>query len=682
MNGGRRVHLAEDWLEAARRNFVVAALVLAAVVTPAAPAMAHPALVASTPAAGYSVASAPASLSLQFNEPVIPERGSVNIFGGSTSTRLLPRRDGDGSMIRASLPALQPGVFRVTYRVIGRDGDLIPGEFTFGVAPPSKVPAVAAGMPASTAMPALVGARAQPSAPTGLGPSWFAVLLRTLLYLGVSLALGGLVMAKVARSALAGAAIDLPAPYVAIGLGIAGVGAAGLTAWSVVRSGGQFVTAAPVALPAFEAGGLLGACVLRRWAPAAWFGLLLVVALEGLRGHARAAAGAAGVSLTAVHLAAAAIWVGGLVHVLRLRYALRGRVLARQLVLRSYIRLATCALVVLVVTGFVTAVLLLSRPASGLLTAPYGRVLLLKLAVVLLAAGAAVVTHRRVSAVSEAPGGRVPPSGRVEVAALVVVLAVAAALVSAEPPPRAFAPAPALPPALQGPVLQTAALVGYVTVTAAAAADRLVLRMRTPEDGRTPRLRLTARLLRSGQPPQSLTLAACGRGCWSAVVQWAAGPNTVTLDAGASGWPGGRTSLTVPWPPRPAAQVVPRIRRVMMAESFKMTETVTSGFRPPPARQFRLQGRDWVSRQSWSRGGWADVVAVPGEVRTVRWLLPALDYFYQWRYDASYRLLQEDVVSPGHVIHRTFVYPQARRRRGLSPEGPSHSSNRLPKESK
>lgn len=66
---------------------------------------------------------------------------------------------------------------------------------------------------------------------------------------------------------------------------------------------------------------LVGSAVGRRWILGG--ALLLVPVAEGFRAHPGAQAGAWGIVLVAVHLTAAAVWIGALLHVIRAAIALR-----------------------------------------------------------------------------------------------------------------------------------------------------------------------------------------------------------------------------------------------------------------------------------------------------------------------------------------------------------------------
>ena len=148
-----------------------------------------------------------------------------------------------------------------------------------------------------------------------------------------------------------------------------------------------------VEVAAFAAAAGLAA-TRRRIAGAAVLPLLVVVAAEGQRSHLREADGAAGIALLIVHLTAAAIWLGALSHVMAVAWTWRANRAAAHRVLAEYARLALVLLLLVALTGTVSATLAL--PSVSALTATgYGRLLMAKMALVAVAVGCAVAGRRR-----------------------------------------------------------------------------------------------------------------------------------------------------------------------------------------------------------------------------------------------------------------------------------------------
>lgn len=110
----------------------VAAWLLAAPV----PVAAHSLLLESSPPARAVLTSAPARVELQFNNRIEKRLSGVQLIGPRgervTATVL---DDGPPDRLRASLPALPPGNYRVQWRVLSMDGHVVTGSFPFTIAP-------------------------------------------------------------------------------------------------------------------------------------------------------------------------------------------------------------------------------------------------------------------------------------------------------------------------------------------------------------------------------------------------------------------------------------------------------------------------------------------------------------------------------------------------------------------
>ena len=115
------------------RTLVAAALGLGV----PAPAGAHSLLLESTPAAGSTLATAPLTLSLRFNNRVEKLLSRLMLFTerGEPVRLATPASEGAADRLSAPLPALAPGAYRVEWRVFSTDGHVVSGRFTFRVAP-------------------------------------------------------------------------------------------------------------------------------------------------------------------------------------------------------------------------------------------------------------------------------------------------------------------------------------------------------------------------------------------------------------------------------------------------------------------------------------------------------------------------------------------------------------------
>jgi len=478
-----------------RRLAVLAATAAALVALPAAPALAHATLLATTPAAGYSVASSPATLTLIYDEPVSAQGPALRLTDPAGQVALGPvRLTNDGRWLSAPVPRRLPaGQYTVSWQVVADDGDVVAGSYQFAVGAPVAVPAAgrqgAAGTRGLTA----------------------ASLLRWLVFTALALALGGLAGEVLTRrrSRLANSpvphqpagdvapraplrAASLLGTAAAAGLGVHQLGGGSiltglghLSLPALLGSGpGRLALAEAVAFAAAA-----GLALTARGRLLAAVPLLAVVLAEGLRGHVEAALPGWGAALVAIHLAAAALWVGALVHLCRVGWAWRSTpVLVRQLA-GDYSRLALALFVAVVATGTLAALLLLPSWAA-LSGTSYGQLLLAKLAAVGAVAVLALAGRRRLRQAPRSAGSTNPMAttepgraARLERWLLVGVLGITALLVSVAPASPASS-ALTLPPPPAGPVVRLGTLAGQVNVAVAASDGQLEVRTSTPQPRR------------------------------------------------------------------------------------------------------------------------------------------------------------------------------------------------------
>ncbi|MFF8829976.1 CopD family protein [Streptomyces sp. NPDC015131] len=248
-------------------------------------------------------------------------------------------------------------------------------------------------------------------------------VLRTAVFAALAVHLGELAGARLAgpgrtpRSWALGAALAGAAASAGQIVLLARVSDMDLTAAYGTRDGGLLLaTANGFALAA-------GCVALRRpgWAAAP---LALVIGAEALRAHPEPYTPELGTALTVVHLTAASLWVGGLLHALR---TVRRRGGAKEPLLR-YARLAGWLYVALAVTGTCSA--LRRLPADVITTSAYGRVLLAKLALLAVVSALAVAARRRLG---RGDGATTPARAELVVLAGVVVVS---ALLTVVPDPH------------------------------------------------------------------------------------------------------------------------------------------------------------------------------------------------------------------------------------------------------
>lgn len=626
---------------AARRAAVLVGAALTLLVLSAAPAAAHPALVSSEPLAGYALDAPPEQLLLRFSEPVqLAARPLELIADDGTAVPLRVVQEDGGAVLRGAVDgAVEPGGYRLRYDVVAQDGDVVRGDVAFSVGVP------AAAGPSRAAAPGVAADQAVP---------------RAALFLGLALALGGIVAAWDAARVSSGRPGVRPLRRAGAALAAAGAGGQLLVvgggdlqrAADLVRSGG------PAQLLAAELALLVVALAvpaarhLRAWPAAALVGVVL---LEGLRAHPGKVGGGTGIALTVVHLLAASVWVGGLVHVLRLAVRWRGTPEPLRAVIGSYARTALVLVAVVAATGTANAVMLLPS-LRDVVETPYGRVLAGKLALFLAVVGAAALARTLLRRRGDGlPIGR---AAGFEAALLVLVLVVTGALTSATPARLVPAAAAALA-APSGPVLRIAERAQQSTVAAVVSEGRVDLRVDVPDDGRPVRYRIAATVTGPDGSTSAPTLRGCGTACWTAEVTWPAGDSRLTVDLAADPWQAGRVVLPVSWPPVPAPEVLDRVRTAMAAQPVVDTaETVTSGFGVDVPSTSTRTGQEYLDAQPWSAGGETDVTLVrEGGRRTLLFALPALGYHFRLELDPQDRVLAERIVTPNHLLTRTYSYP-------------------------
>lgn len=630
------------WL---RSVVTLAGVVVAALLAAAAPAQAHPTLLFTTPAADTAVAEPPTSITLSFNEPVTLGENAVVISDGAGTVPAVGRvaAGRDGSAVVAGLTReLRPGTYTVRWRVTGADGDVVEDEFRFAV-----------------------GAAVGGGGGSGDGPgiSWFAAPLRWMLFAGLAIALGGLVAQRVTTSARAeNPALPVVRPWAALGAvaglaGVIGLGVllAGSSGWDVLWADrpGRLVTV--------EATGFISALVLVAVRRHGWavVPLLGVAVAEGVRSHAGVTTPGWGALLTAVHLVAAAVWVGALLHTVRAGLAWRAHRGAVRWVFAEYARTALWLFLLVVATGTATTVTLI--PITALTSTSYGRVLLIKVALVAVAAGLAVAGR----AALRRPG-RVRRLAGTESTVLVAVLAVAATLVST-PLPGSAELAGAPPPAAAGVALPFGALAGQVGVSMAASEGRLVVRLSTPRRGdyyepaEPQDYQLSGRLRAPGRALETLRFRPCGAGCFMTAVRWGSGDNPVTLRVRARGWRGGTVGALVPWPVQPGAELLARtVETMRQAGGFTLYETVTSDTSAPPPDPLALRPSldTFLSAVPYASGvaPVAARISRPGEPTRLALGFPAAGQSALLVLDERGRIAEETLTSGKHLVRHRFVY--------------------------
>ena len=121
------------------RRALIALLVVTALLSTAPTAFAHAYLITTTPAADAKLVSAPAAVTLTFNEPVqlLRSEDATVVDSEGNDVNSGPAASGkDERVVQIPLrPGLPDGTYTVKYQVIGADSHVVPGVFVFGVGP-------------------------------------------------------------------------------------------------------------------------------------------------------------------------------------------------------------------------------------------------------------------------------------------------------------------------------------------------------------------------------------------------------------------------------------------------------------------------------------------------------------------------------------------------------------------
>jgi len=391
------------------RRLAVACVVLApAVWAPA--AFAHATLLRVDPAAQSVVAKAPAQIVLHFSQEVTPVTRGTEVLGpGGTAAESAPAHRSPKdvrALVIPLAPGLRDGDYTVRWRVASTDGHLVGGVFAIGVG----------------------AGRAPPQLATSEGSTVDSGLLvaRFLYFIGLLVLVGGAIVRLVVFQPalrLAGSGRTEAEESERTGFGVLAFAAtalvvvggwaavvrqatqvAGISFWAPLEGRGSF--AAPIEGTRFgrEFGHAINAATvffvllmcayaLRRWRP--WlFAVAAAAAVAagwslvgpGLSGHAGdPGRGVFALAFDTLHLAGAAVWIGGLAHLFvvaapataTLPAEERSRV--RLELAQRFSRIALASVVVISVTGVARALWELSA-VSQIWSTPYGRTLMIKTA--------------------------------------------------------------------------------------------------------------------------------------------------------------------------------------------------------------------------------------------------------------------------------------------------------------
>jgi copper transport protein len=290
---------------------------------PAGPAHAHASLESSSPAASSVLDEPPTDITLDFDEPVTAQADGIRLLDSSANPIALgaPEQGSDSTVVVAAVPEIPDGAYVVAWQVVSQDGHPLSGAFAFQV-----------GREAAIDTRDLLASVLSGQAGDGTVEQ-LATFARLLTYAGLALGIGGAAFA----TAIWPSASDRWSArrlvwfgWAAIAVGTVGtilISGPYLTGRSIGSVGDldllrsvadtRVVQMAVIRLALMVLALPLVARLARGWGGNAQLaGVLLgeliigTVALAGHSGSGRYAA--LGVLLDAVHLAAMAVWLGGL----------------------------------------------------------------------------------------------------------------------------------------------------------------------------------------------------------------------------------------------------------------------------------------------------------------------------------------------------------------------------------
>ncbi len=634
------------------RRLQGAALVLFAValaVTLSAPAaQAHTFLVRSSPEAGARLRASPGEVVLDFTE-IIAAGSTIDVHrnDGPRVDVLSVGTDGDRTRLRASLPALDDGVYQVNWRVVADDGHTTEGEFVFAVGVAVPADAMTVGRTDTSRI------------------LWADALAALALLGGLAVAFGGLLSGRfIWTSQPTLSRLGFVKGGVVVGL----VGALSSVALAVHRAG---VLTAPGrwadSLTARADRANVAAVVLlavalllvqrRRARVVALVPLAGAIVMVAVRGHAPEASGWWATPATAAHVLVAGAWIGALAHLASIA---RGSTADEGAIEPGPSRYAKAALVAATTTLVIGVAIAFSqldhlRDVTG---TRYGQILLVKLLLVAVGLIVAFVARRRgIPAV----GSRVRQLARyttIEAATLVVVLA-ASALLSTTAPAVGLGSIelPAAP--MPDPTTLTSDLAGSHQVLVAAALDRLQIRVTPPGGQPTRQQTSTFSGVEPDGTPFDLEPRPCGPGCFYIAHHWTDGTTRFTVTVTNPDADGGTAQLAVVWPPGPDATTIlaQAIAATRAAGDITVTETVSSGPAATFGGDLMTTGDDYISSSPFSNGA-DDVYELPAQdgLTVIAFIVSGTGSWHQLSIDDQHRIRTEILVDPGHRIDRTITY--------------------------
>ncbi|MER9488326.1 copper resistance CopC/CopD family protein [Mesorhizobium sp. M0220] len=428
---------------------LLAAIVLLAVIAMPDPAFAHAALIKAEPADGAVLARSPSQMSLTFSEPVSPL--VLTLVRPDGTAVPLSSFQLSGQTVEIDNPqALTSGTHVLSWRMISADGHPVGGSVLFSVGAPSAAPAASEAVDRVLRTAIWIG--------------------KIFLYIGLFFGVGGaFALAWLAQGGRSGqrlivAAILCGLAAAPLSLGLQGLDALGAPLARLAQPviwqtglGTSFGWTVLIALMAFGLG-LLSLVVPPTDAkPLALAGLAGVGAALAASGHASAAEPQwLTRPMVFLHGTGIAVWAGALAP---LGLALKRQPAKAGPLLRRFSRAILFVVAVLAAAGIVLAVIQVQTP-SALVHTAYGRLLLLKLVLLVFLFTLAAVNRFKLTASAEAGNTevqrRLARSIAIELLIVVAIFGVGAGW-RFTPPPRALAIAAAQPASVHIHTLQAMA---------------------------------------------------------------------------------------------------------------------------------------------------------------------------------------------------------------------------------
>ena len=408
-------------------------------------ASAHAELLTTEPSPRAQLAEVPSTIRLTFSEPVQAPSGSIRVLDSERrEIEVRSIRSSDG-VVTASLPSFGPGGYVVTWRVVSADSHPIGGAFTFGVGDGAVLPNTSQFL-------------AESGASRTVGVALGAA--RALQFASLFVLVGVIAIARMRWTAgfveVASRRVLVGAGGIAVVSALAGIGLQGAnprggaigdvvrpSAWSDVldtRFGEAWLVRGALAMTLVVLVSF-GRRAGPRYLTSPIVNGLAAVAIVGIgatvirTGHAatgrwRAIAAVA----DAVHLASAALWIGGLVVIaLRARHEQLRDEPARSFVC-WFSQLALCTVALLALSGAVQGLRQSGGSIGDFVSSTYGRTLLVKIAIVVAVVAVARLSRRIAHHGEGIVTRRLARAVKLELVLLALVIALTAGLVDATPP--------------------------------------------------------------------------------------------------------------------------------------------------------------------------------------------------------------------------------------------------------